>query len=216
MRRAAQIDPGGWLTALGAGILVGALVLLVGGLLLFRARAAGRAREARARIEAARASLDAALMRRTMAAREFASIGCLDPSSAIIVLRCVGDVLDACDQAQDETDLLSPERLEAEEHLTEALRRSFKERSNAMAQGCTTAALGPQAQAAKRALALASERVHAQRLRHNEVVHSTRHLVTGRSVRLLGVGRGTARPEVLQVEDDIPHLRPGGGAADVD
>ena len=58
--------------------------------------------------------------------------------------------------------------------------------------------------------------MHALRLRHNEVVQSTRPLLSGRAVRLLGVERGAPRPELLQVEDDVPHLRPGGEGRPVD
>lgn len=210
--RAADLNPVGWVEALGVGALAGLLVLAAGALWLWRSRAAGRAREARARIEASRAALDAALMRRALAAREFAGLGCLDPSSSVIVLRTIGDVLDACDGAA-EGDLLGPERLEAEEHLTEALRRAFHSRHGGADEDGGT---GPQSQSAKRALALASERVHTLRLRHNEVVQSTRPLLSGRAVRLLGVERGAPRPEVLQVEDDVPHLRPGGEGRPVD
>lgn len=50
--RAADMNPVGWAEALGAGALAGLLVLAAGALWLWRSRAAGRAREARARIEA--------------------------------------------------------------------------------------------------------------------------------------------------------------------
>ncbi|WP_374929397.1 hypothetical protein [Kytococcus sedentarius] len=209
-----DLDPMGWVGPLGVGALAALLVLAAGALWLWRSRAAGRAREARARIEASRAALDAALMRRVLAAQEFVEVGRLDPSSSVIVLRTIGDVLDACDAAADEADLLGPDRLEAEEHLTEALRRAFHQRHGGGA-GQDDAA-GPQAQSAKRALAVASERVHTLRLRHNEVVQSTRPLLAGRAVRMLGLERGTTRPEVLQVEDDVPHLRPGGEGRPVD
>lgn len=210
----AGLDPLGPFQAMSLGALVAVLLLAAGAVLLYRARAAGRASQARSRIEAARASLDAALMRRALAAREFASIGCLDPSSAVIVLRAVGDVLDASDATTPEEDLLGPQRLEAEENLTEALRRAFHQRHGSGARDDED--LGPQTRAAKQALALASERVHSMRVRHNEVVTATRHLVEGRTVRLLGLERGATRLEALQVEDDVPHLRPGGEGRDVD
>ncbi|PKZ42709.1 hypothetical protein [Kytococcus schroeteri] len=210
---ARDLDPTALVRAVGAGTLVALLVLAVGAVLLWRARAAGRAREAHARIEASRAALDAALMRRALAAREFASIGCLDPASAVIVLRTVGDVLDACDAAGP-GEVMGPDRLEAEEHLTEALRRAFHQRHGS--GGASGGELGPQRLAAKQALARASERVHAQRLHHNEEVRATRHIVDGRTARLLGLSRGVSRPEPLEVEDDVPYLRSADGERDVD
>ncbi|WP_462417444.1 hypothetical protein [Kytococcus sp. Marseille-QA3725] len=200
-----SLDPMAWGQALGVGTLGALVVLAVGGALLWRSRAAGRAREARARIEASRSALDAALMRRALAAREFASMGCLDPASAVIVLRTVGDVLDACDASATPADLMGPDRLEAEEHLTEALRRAFHQRHGS--GGASGGELGPQTVAAKQALARASERVHALRVRHNDEVQSTRHLIAGPAARLLGVDRRGEHPEPLEVEDDIPHLR---------
>lgn len=192
-------------------MLLVVVLLLAGAAVLWREHWAGAARQDAAELEASGSALDAELMRRTLAARELATAGGLDRASSVIVLRCVGDVLDAVDAGTRAEGTwvgsMGPERLEAEEQLTEALRRAFDDHHGGAGGSCES--LGGQAAHARDALALATERVHRRRVRHNELAARVRRRALGRTGRLLGLGPARDLPELVQVEDDIPALRPG-------
>jgi hypothetical protein len=167
-------------------ILIAGLAVLLG---IYLSWTAGRLDRLHARVEAARAVLDAQLLRRSGAALDIATGGLLDPASAVLVA-------DAASRART---LGADEREQAESDLTAAL-------SAALADTEFVARLKKEegADAALDELAAACRRVgHARRF-HNDTVRSVRRLrgkVLGRWLRLAG---HAPWPEAVEFDDSVP------------
>src|ERR1022692_4076444 len=102
---------GGVMTMTSVIIIVG-IALLLGVYISWRA---GRLDRLHARLEAARAALDVALLRRSSAALELASTGLLDPATSLLLAGAAHDARIAADDAKELR----------ESDLTRALRAAF-------------------------------------------------------------------------------------------
>src|SRR5204863_9556758 len=102
---------GGAVSALTVGVIVIAVAILIGVYVSWRA---GRLDRLHTRVETARASLEAALLRRSAVALELAACGLLDPATSLLIAGAAHDA-----RAAGEPD----ER--AESDLTRALRAAL-------------------------------------------------------------------------------------------
>src|SRR5690606_8984367 len=96
-------------------ILLAVALLLVG---VYLSWTAGRLDRLHARIDAARAALDAQLLRRASITQELATSGVLDPAASIVLYQAAHDAR----QAQED------QREVAESELSQALRAVFADR----------------------------------------------------------------------------------------
>jgi hypothetical protein len=167
-------------------IAVVAVLVLLG---VYLSWTAGRLDRLHARVEAARAVLDAQLLRRSGAALDFATGGLLDPASAILVA-------DAATRART-TD--SADREQAESDLTAAL-------DAALADPLFVTELRSAAGAvdAVDELAAACRRAgHARRF-HNDTVRAVRRLRGKALVRWLRLAGHAPWPETAEFDDSVP------------
>jgi hypothetical protein len=164
-------------------VLLALLVLTVGLWLWWTANRLDRMHH---RIEVARASLDAQLLRRSGATLELASSEALDPSSRLLLL-------DAAHRARNAT---AEEFEVAESALSEALRAVFAESADAAWQDETVAPLVAE-------LARDCAKVELARRFHNDVVVSARALRSRRRVRWLRLAGRAPQLETVDL-DDVP------------
>ena len=138
---------------------------------------AGRLDRQHLRLEAARASLDTQLARRTGLAFELASSGALDPASALILLEASASTRSAA----------GADRWQAESELTEVLRQ---------------AGLPPVDESPIAAdLADAARRSAMARRIHNDLAVATRALHDRRRVRWFRLAGHADPPEVVEFDD---------------
>lgn len=167
-------------------IIVATVAVLFGAYLSWTA---GRIDRLHARVEAARAVLDAQLLRRSGAALDVASGGLLDPASAVLVA-------DAATRART---LEGGEREQAESDLTAALSAALDD-----AEFVARLRTEEGAEAALDELAAACRRVgHARRF-HNDTVRSTRRLRGKALVRWFRLAGHAARPDTVEFDDSVP------------
>lgn len=167
-------------------IIVGALVLLLG---VYLSWTAGRLDRLHARVEAARAVLDAQLLRRSGAALDVATGGRLDPASAILVA-------DAATRART---IEAADREQAESDLTAALDAALGD-----ADYIATLRAEEGARTALDELAAACRRVgHARRF-HNDIVRAARRLRSKILVRWLRLHGNATWPETVEFDDSVP------------
>ena len=179
-------------------LIVGAAVLL-GVYLSWRA---GRLDRLHARVEAARAALEAALLRRISVALELASSGLLDPATSLLLAGAAHDARTA-----DETRELR------ESDLTRALRAAFGQPEfRASLRG------RPGADELLAELEAAAHQVFLARKFYNDAVAATLSARRRWLVRLLRLAGGAARPGFFEIDDslvaagadeqgtDMPHL----------
>ena len=167
-------------------IVVAVAAVLLG---IYLSWTAGRIDRLHARVEAARAVLDAQLLRRSGAALDVATGGLLDPASAVLVA-------DAATRART---LEGGDHEQAESDLTAAL-------SAALADEEFVARLRTEegAEAALDELAAACRRVgHARRF-HNDTVRSARRLRSKVLVRWLRLAGHAPWPETVEFDDSVP------------
>lgn len=167
-------------------IVAGVLIVLLGAYLSWTA---GRLDRLHARVEAARAVLDAQLLRRSGAALDVATGGLLDPASAVLVA-------DAATRARTTE---SGDREQAESDLTAAL-------DAALEDGEYLAKLRAEVGAgvALDELAAACRRVgHARRF-HNDTVRAARRLRSKLLVRWLRLHGHAGWPETVEFDDSVP------------
>ncbi|MFC7467096.1 hypothetical protein ACFQVA_04925 [Actinomadura keratinilytica] len=169
---------------------------------------AGRLDRLHARIDAARAALDAQLLRRASVAQELATAGVLDPAASIVLY----EAAHAARQADEEA------REVAESELSQALRAVFGDVSQVdavrQAPGGTETA---------DELAAAVRRVPMARRFHNDAVRAARALRRHRTVRWLRLASHAPFPLAFEMDDE-PRRRwptaeqgqPGGGAGQND
>jgi hypothetical protein len=183
-------------------ILIVVVAVLAGVYVSWRA---GRLDRLHARVEAARAALDAALVRRSAVALELAAGGLLDPATSLLI---AGAAYDA--RAPGEPD----ER--AESDLTRALRAALGQ------PGFRTAlASQPGGDELLAELEAAAHQVFLARKFYNDAVAATRSARRRWLVRLLRLAGGAPLPEFFEIDDslvagngdgrggDMPHLTVG-------
>jgi len=162
------------------------LALVVAGVYL--SWTAGRLDRLHARVDAARAALDAQLVRRSAVAMELATCGLLDPASALLI----ADAASTARQAGDE------DRTLAESDLSRALRAALDQPDQL--EELSDSAEGRQL---VEELEAVGRRVVMARRFHNDAVRAARALRSKRHVRYLRLA-GHARPPVTFECDDAP------------
>ena len=167
-------------------IMIAAIAVLFG---VYLSWTAGRIDRLHARVDAARAVLDAQLLRRSGAALDVATGGLLDPASAVLVA-------DAATRART---LEGEDREQAESDLTAALSAALEN-----AEFVAHLRMEQGAEAALDELAAACRRVgHARRF-HNDTVRSTRRLRGKVLVRWLRLAGHAPWPETVEFDDSVP------------
>ncbi|GAA2141884.1 membrane protein [Kitasatospora kazusensis] len=159
---------------------------------------AGRLDRLHARIDAARASLDAQLVRRASVALELATSSTLDPAASILLY----EASHAARQAEDE------HREVAESELSLALRAVFAEPEQVAAL-----AAAPGGEAALKELTAAVRRVPMARRFHNDAVRAARAVREHRLVRYLRLAGRAPFPLAFEMDDEPPSALTPHGAA---
>jgi hypothetical protein len=167
---------------------------------------AGRLDRLHARVEAARAALDAALVRRSSISLELAASGLLDPATSLLIAGAAHDARAAGEPHE-----------RAESDLTRALRA-------ALGQPGFRAALAARSggDEALAELEGAAHQVFLARKFYNDAVAATLAARRRWLVRLLRLAGGAPRPEFFEIDEslvdvgvggpgtDMPHLTAGG------
>jgi hypothetical protein len=195
-----------------ATILVVVAVAVLGVYVSWRA---GRLDRLHARLDAARAALDVALVRRSSVALEFASSGLLDPATSLLLASVAHDARSAQSGHSDggaESGQENGQEL-PESDLTRALRAVF-------GQPGFRASLDGTEGAAELLTELesAAHQVFLARKFYNDAVAATRAARRRPLARLLRLAGGAPLPEFFEIEDslvgtgeadqgaDMPHL----------
>jgi hypothetical protein len=162
---------------------------------LYLSWTAGRLDRLHTRTEAARAALDAQLLRRASVAQELATSGVLDPAASIVLYQAAH----AARQARDE------QREVAESELSQALRAVFAEPDavHAVRQA-------PGGEEAAKELTQAVRRVPMARRFHNDAVRAARALRRHRKVRWFRLAGHAAGPVTFEMDDEPPPLLAAG------
>ncbi|AXQ58183.1 hypothetical protein ACFVDU_25235 [Streptomyces albidoflavus] len=150
---------------------------------------AGRLDRLHARIDAARAALDAQLLRRASVAQELATAGVLDPAASIVLY----EAAHAARQADEEA------REVAESELSQALRAVFGDASQVDA-----VRQAPGGNETADELAAAVRRVPMARRFHNDAVRAARALRRHRTVRWLRLAGHAPFPLAFEMDDEPP------------
>ncbi|MFI6038353.1 type II secretion system protein [Streptomyces sp. NPDC051315] len=156
---------------------------------LYLSWTAGRLDRLHARIDAARAALDAQLLRRASVAQELATSGVLDPAASIVLY----EAAHAARQAEEE------QREVAESELSQALRAVF---ADPRQLEVVREAHG--GEAAARELAEAVRRVPMARRFHNDTVGAARRLREHRKVRWFRLAGHAPFPMAFEMDDEPP------------
>ena len=177
-------------------ILVVVAVAIVGVYVSWRA---GRLDRLHARLEAARASLDAALVRRSAVALELAACGLLDPATSLLLAGAAHDARAAGE----------PNEL-AESDLTRALRA-------ALGQPGFRAALAELGRGDEllAELEAAAHQVFLARRFYNDAVAVTRDARRRWLVRILRLAGGAPLPEFFEIDDSLVTGGTAGSGADM-
>lgn len=166
---------------------------------LYLSWTAGRLDRLHARIDAARAALDAQLLRRASVAQELATAGVLDPAASIVLYESAH----AARQADAE------QREVAESELSQALRAVFPE-----AAAVAEVREAPGGTAAIGELTQAVRRVPMARRFHNDAVRAARAVRTHRVVRWFRLAGHAPFPLAFEMDDEPPlALTSEGGAS---
>ncbi|ANW21084.1 membrane protein [Streptomyces clavuligerus] len=150
---------------------------------------AGRLDRLHTRIDAARAALDAQLLRRASVTQEVATSGVLDPAASIVLY----EAAHAARQAQEE------QREVAESELSAALRAVFAESAQVEAVREV-----PGGEDAAGELARAARRVPMARRFHNDAVRAARALRRHRTVRWFRLAGHAPFPLAFEMDDEPP------------
>ncbi|MEW2166294.1 hypothetical protein AB0912_25320 [Streptomyces sp. NPDC007084] len=156
---------------------------------LYLSWTAGRLDRLHARIDAARAALDAQLLRRASVAQELATSGVLDPAASIVLY----EAAHAARQAEEE------QREVAESELSQALRAVFGE-----TQQVEAVREVPGGEEAAGELAQAVRRVPMARRFHNDAVRAARALRRHRKVRWFRLAGHAPFPMAFEMDDEPP------------
>ncbi|MFI0774233.1 hypothetical protein [Streptomyces sp. NPDC021212] len=150
---------------------------------------AGRLDRLHSRLDAARAALDAQLLRRASIAQELGTAGVLDPASSMVLYQAAH----AARQAEEE------HREVAESELSQALRAVFEEPAQVEA-----VREAPGGEAALEELAEAVRRVPMARRFHNDAVRAARALRRHRKVRWFRLAGHAPFPLAFEMDDEPP------------
>jgi hypothetical protein len=156
---------------------------------LYLSWTAGRLDRLHARIDAARAALDAQLLRRASVAQELATSGVLDPAASIVLY----EAAHAARQAEEE------QREVAESELSQALRAVFAD-----APQVEAVRAAPGGEEAARELTEAVRRVPMARRFHNDAVGAARRLRQHRKVRWFRLAGHAPFPLAFEMDDEPP------------
>jgi hypothetical protein len=169
------------------------LVLLVVGFIVWRLSAlAGRLDRLHHRIDLARGSLDAQLVRRARAAEALGSSGLIDPASAIVLAQAASHSRNA-----DPTDTVERGLIESE--MSRDLREVFADPQEVAALRAT-----PDGQELVDDLARACTQVALSRRFLNDGIQAVRLLRQGRLVRMFRLAGSAPRPEMFEMDDVVP------------
>jgi hypothetical protein len=177
-------------------VLIVVAVAVVGVYVSWRA---GRLDRLHARVEAARAALDAALVRRSSIALELASSGLLDPATSLLLAGAAHDARSAP----------SGEEL-PQSDLTRALRAVFGQpgfRASVTSRGGAEELLAE--------LEGAAHQVFLARKFYNDAVAATRAARDRPLVRVLRLAGGAELPEFFEIEDSLVGTGEAGQGADI-
>ncbi|MCT2588590.1 hypothetical protein LHJ74_01275 [Streptomyces sp. N2-109] len=169
-------------------ILIAVALLLI---TVYLSWTAGRLDRLHARIDTARAALDAQLLRRASIAQELATAGILDPAASMLLYQAAH----AARQAEEE------QREVAESELSQALRAVFAEKAQLEA---VREAPGGADSATE--LGAAVRRVPMARRFHNDSVRAARALRRHRTVRLFRLAGHAPFPLAFEMDDGPPGL----------
>ena len=184
------------LTELTDVILIVVAAILAGVYVSWRA---GRLDRLHARVEAARAALDAALVRRSAVALELSAGGLLDPATSLLIASAAHDA-----RAAGEPD----ER--AESDLTRALRAALSQPGFRTALAARSG--GDELLAE---LESAVHQVFLARKYYNDAVAATRSARRRWLVRLLRLAGGAPLPEFFEIDDSLVAGNGDGRGADM-
>ncbi len=179
-----------------AAIAVVAAVAIMGIYVSWRA---GRLDRLHNRLAAARAALDAALVRRSSVALEFASSGLLDPAASLLLAAVAHDAR----SAESDQELL-------ESDLTRALRAVFGQPGFRASLNGTDGA-----DELLTELEGAAHQVFLARKFYNDAVAATRAARRRPLARLLRLAGGAALPEFFEIEDSLVGTGEAGQGADI-
>ncbi|MEU8620358.1 hypothetical protein [Streptomyces sp. NPDC048623] len=163
-----------------------AVLILIG---VYLSWTAGRLDRLHTRIDAARAALDAQLLRRASVTQELATSGVLDPAASIVLY----EAAHAARQAEEE------QREVAESELSQALRAVFGE-----PEQVEVVRAAPGGQEAAEELAAAVRRVPMARRFHNDAVRAARALRRHRKVRWFRLAGHAPSPLAFEMDDEPP------------
>ncbi|WP_127358016.1 LemA family protein [Actinacidiphila soli] len=175
-------------------IWVAVAIIAVG---LYLSWTAGRLDRLHARIDAARAALDAQLLRRASVAQELATAGVLDPAASIVLY----EAAHAARQAEVE------QREVAESELSQALRAVFAE-----PDAVEAVREAPGGAEAERELTHAVRRVPMARRFHNDSVRAARALRRHLAVRWFRLAGHAPSPATFEMDDEPPALLTADGS----
>jgi hypothetical protein len=156
---------------------------------LYLSWTAGRLDRLHARIDAARAALDAQLLRRASVAQELATAGVLDPAASIVLY----EAAHAARQAEPE------QREVAESELSQALRAVFPD-----AEAVAEVSVAPVGGAAIGEMTQAARRVPLARRFHNDAVRAARAVREHRVVRWFRLAGHAPFPLAFEMDDESP------------
>ena len=172
------------MNALTVGVIVIAVAILIGVYVSWRA---GRLDRLHTRVETARASLDAALVRRSAVALELAACGLLDPATSLLLAGAAHDARAAGE----------PNEL-AESDLSRALRAVLSQpdfRASLDGQGSADELLNE--------LEAAAHQVFLARKFYNDMVAATREARRRPLARILRLSGRARAPEFFEMDDSL-------------
>ncbi|MEU4213313.1 hypothetical protein AB0F13_25595 [Streptomyces sp. NPDC026206] len=167
-------------------IWIAAALVVIG---VYLSWTAGRLDRLHSRIDAARAALDAQLLRRASVAQELATAGILDPAASIVLYQAAH----AARQAEEE------HREVAESELSQALRAVFGE-----APQVDAVRAAPGGEESLEELTQAVRRVPMARRFHNDAVRAARALRRHRTVRWFRLAGHAPFPMAFEMDDEPP------------
>jgi hypothetical protein len=172
---------------------------------------AGRLDRLHARLEAARAALDVALVRRSSVALEFASSGLLDPATSLLLASVAHDARSAQnEQGREGGQGRGGGQELAESDLTRALRAVFGQ------PGFRSSLNGTEgADELLTELESAAHQVFLARKFYNDAVAATVAARRRPLARLLRLAGGAPLPEFFEIEDSLVGAGEAGQGADM-
>jgi hypothetical protein len=189
-----------------AAIVVVVVVAMLGVYVSWRA---GRLDRLHARLEARRAALDVALVRRSSVALELASSGLLDPAASLLLASVAHDARSAQNGRGWEGGEESGQEL-PESDLTRALRAVFGQPGFRASLNGTDGA-----DELLTELEGAAHQVFLARKFYNDAVAATRAARRTPLVRLLRLAGGAPLPEFFEIEDSLVGTGEAGQGADM-